>query len=141
MESGHRTQSNVRILLFHLLAFSTLAGDIVYQHYNVFTVGSKTWAGRLKFLTYINEVGIFNKQGCEQTKHPPPAEEGNKCKNPLFGFGQLTASLLHLNTRWGSFVFLYGIVGKGGLPGDITKQVPIVMTNCVVCGPISLVSL
>ncbi|XP_028405995.1 androgen-induced gene 1 protein-like [Dendronephthya gigantea] len=56
MESGFRTQSNVFILLFHLLAFGTLAGDILYQRYNVATVGSQTWAGRLKYLTYIDEV-------------------------------------------------------------------------------------
>ena len=56
MESRYRTGTNVLILLFHLLGFLTFAGDILYQRYNVSTLGIESWAGRLKYLTYINEV-------------------------------------------------------------------------------------
>jgi hypothetical protein len=55
---GQRSQSNVFILLFHLLACCTFAGDILYQRYNIHTPGSGSWPGRLKYLTYINEVSI-----------------------------------------------------------------------------------
>ena len=56
MASNHRSGTNVLILLLHLLGLITFAGDILYQRYNVSTLGAKSWGGRLKYLTYINEV-------------------------------------------------------------------------------------
>ena len=51
-----RRESNVFILLFHLLACGTFAGNIYYGHYYIHIPGSETWAGRAKYLTYIDEV-------------------------------------------------------------------------------------
>ena len=50
-----RRGSNVFILLFHLLACGTFAGNILYQHYHIHIPRPKDWAGRSKYLTYINE--------------------------------------------------------------------------------------
>ena len=51
-----RRESNVFILLFHLLAFGTFAGNIFYHHHYIHMPRPKDWAGRSKYLTYINEV-------------------------------------------------------------------------------------
>ena len=57
MAAYQRSETTVHSLLFHVLAFSILLGNILYQHFNIITPATKIFPGRLKYLTYINEVG------------------------------------------------------------------------------------